>query len=85
MLAFGEYVLRKNEIPPLPSTYEIADKYFFFQTYGLPLLYLEGYYWPRKRTYRSLTNVVLQRTLSEIYLGSSTVRCILINIILTFF
>ncbi len=29
MLAFGEYVLRKNEIPPLPSTYEIADKYFF--------------------------------------------------------
>lgn len=34
MLAFGEYVLRKNEIPPLPSTYEIADKYFFFRLMG---------------------------------------------------
>jgi len=27
VLAFGEYVKRKYEIPPLPSTYEIAHKY----------------------------------------------------------
>lgn len=42
VLAFWEYVLRKYDLPPLPSTYEIAQKYFS-DLWALPLLYLEGY------------------------------------------
>lgn len=44
-------------------------------------------YWPKKQTDVQIPNQrVLQRTLSEkVYLGSSTVRCILINILFPVF
>lgn len=86
VLAFGESVLRN---PPLPSTYEQSKKYFSFRLMGFFCCTWKAMYWPRKRTYRSLTNVFYKELSAERFLNAvsskPTVRCILINIILPVF